>query len=335
MTQDMMTLRALLEKSSDADLLREMIGFTAERLMALEVEGLTGAAHGERSPDRLTHRNGYRDRSWETRAGTVELKIPKLRKGSYFPGFLEPRRMAEKALAAVIQEAYIQGVSTRSVDDLVQAMGMSGVSKSQVSRLCGEIDDKVNGFLDRSLEGEAGCREGQKLFRPYRAANPRKTGPVSRSIPRLVAAGRRPGRMQQVIGFTALEQGRGSIFQQQFDTQVFRPSALLPFIPLEHPNPEPRELARRVEPGGMKLLEKRVRVRTIRRPVFEREDQSLCFGTIRVKSGRDFKGERTDREEHGQCNDDDEISVHPGSYPPPLGQAHRHRTGLIPRAAPA
>ena len=154
MTQDMMTLRALLEKNSDADLLREMIGFTAERLMALEVEGLTGAAHGERSADRITHRNGYRDRSWETRAGTVELKIPKLRKGSYFPGFLEPRRMAEKALAAVIQEAYVQGVSTRSVDDLVQAMGMSGVSKSQVSRLCGEIDDKVNGFLDRPLEGD-------------------------------------------------------------------------------------------------------------------------------------------------------------------------------------
>ena len=131
MTQDMMTLRALLEKSSDADLLREMIAFTAARLMALEVEGLTGAAHGERSPERITHRNGYRERSWETRAGTVALKIPKLRKGSYFPGFLEPRRMAEKALTAVIQEAYIKGVSTRSVDDLVQAMGMSGISKSQ------------------------------------------------------------------------------------------------------------------------------------------------------------------------------------------------------------
>ena len=148
---DMMTLRALLEKSSDADLLREMIGFTAERLMAVEVEGLTGAAHGERTPDRLTHRNGYRGRSWETRAGTVALKIPKLRKGSYFPGFLEPRRMAEKALTAVVQEAYIQGVSTRSVDDLVQAMGMSGISKSQVSRL---IDDKIQSFLDRPLEGD-------------------------------------------------------------------------------------------------------------------------------------------------------------------------------------
>ena len=131
MTDDMMALRGLLEKSSDADLLREMIGFSAERLMELEVEGLTGAAHGARSPERITHRNGYRERAWETRAGTVALRIPKLRKGSYFPGFLEPRRMAEKALTAVIQEAYIKGVSTRSVDDLVQAMGMSGISKSQ------------------------------------------------------------------------------------------------------------------------------------------------------------------------------------------------------------
>ncbi len=154
MTDHMMTLRTLLEKSSDADVLREMIGFTAQRLMALEVEGLTGAGHGERSPERINQRNGYRDRVWETRAGTVELKIPKLRKGSYFPGFLEPRRMAEKALTAVIQEAYIQGVSTRSVDDLVQAMGMSGISKSQVSRLCADIDDKVHSFLDRPLEGD-------------------------------------------------------------------------------------------------------------------------------------------------------------------------------------
>ena len=154
MTDDMMTLRTLLEKTSDADLLREMIGFSAERLMELEVQGLTGAGYGERTPERLTHRNGYRERSWETRAGTVALKIPKLRKGSYFPGFLEPRRMAEKALAAVIQEAYVQGVSTRSVDDLVQAMGMSGISKSQVSRLCAEIDDKIRNFLERPLEGE-------------------------------------------------------------------------------------------------------------------------------------------------------------------------------------
>jgi len=150
----MIALRTLLEKSPDADLLREMIGFAAHRLMELEVESLTGAAHGERSPDRINYRNGYRERDWETRAGTVELRIPKLRKASYFPGFLEPRRMAEKALTAVIQEAYIHGVSTRSVDELVRAMGMTGISKSQVSRLCGEIDDKVAVFLNRPLEGD-------------------------------------------------------------------------------------------------------------------------------------------------------------------------------------
>src|SRR5438105_15843030 len=134
MTDEMMSLRALLEKSSDAELLREMVGFAARRLMELEVASLTGAAHGERNPERITQRNGYRDRDWQTRAGTVELRIPKLRKGSYFPGFLEPRRLAEKALTAVIQEAYIQGVSTRSVDELVRAMGMTGICKSQVSR---------------------------------------------------------------------------------------------------------------------------------------------------------------------------------------------------------
>jgi putative transposase len=154
MTDEMMNLRALLEKSSDADLLREMVGFAAQRLMELEVEGLTGAAHGARSESRTNHRNGYRDRSWETRAGTVALRIPKLRQGSYFPGFLEPRRMAEKALTAVIQEAYVQGVSTRSVDELVKAMGMTGISKSQVSRLCEEIDGKVAAFLNRPLEGD-------------------------------------------------------------------------------------------------------------------------------------------------------------------------------------
>jgi putative transposase len=154
MTDETMGLRGLLEKSGDATFLREMIGFAAQRLMELEVGEATGAALGERSPDRLVQRNGYRERDWQTRAGTVELRIPKLRRGSYFPAFLEPRRTAEKALTAVIQEAYVGGISTRSVDDLVRAMGMDGVSKSQVSRLCAEIDDRVRDFLARPIEGD-------------------------------------------------------------------------------------------------------------------------------------------------------------------------------------
>ena len=154
MTKASMSLAELAEKGPDADLLRQMIQFVAQRLMDMDVETLCGAAYGERSAERANSRNGYRERVWETRAGAVDLKLPKLRSGSYFPGFLEPRRTAEKALAAVIQEAYIQGVSTRSVDDLVKAMGGTGVSRSQVSRMCAEIDDRVKAFLDRPLEGD-------------------------------------------------------------------------------------------------------------------------------------------------------------------------------------
>ena len=154
MTDDMINLRNLVENTPDADFPREMIGFAAQRLMELEVGSLTGAGYGEKTHARLAKCNGYRDHDWETRAGTVELRIPKLRKGSYFPGFLEPRRMAEKALTAVLQEAYVHGVSTRSVDDLVKAMGMGGISKSQVSRLCEEIDDKVKTFFGRPIESD-------------------------------------------------------------------------------------------------------------------------------------------------------------------------------------
>src|SRR5512144_1467550 len=154
MTTATMALTELAEKGADIDVLRQMVQFMAQRLMELDVEGRCGAGYDEKSAERLNSRNGYRERSWDTRAGSVELKIPKLRQGSYFPEFLEPRRTAEKALTAVIQEAYVQGISTRSVDDLVRAMGAGGVSKSQVSRLCTEIDERVNAFLERPIEGE-------------------------------------------------------------------------------------------------------------------------------------------------------------------------------------
>jgi len=154
MTKATIALGELAEKGADPDLLRHMIQFVAQRMMEMDVEALCGAGYDVKSTERTNSRNGYRDRSWETRAGTVGLQIPKLRSGSYFPPFLEPRRTAEKALAAVIQEAYIQGVSTRSVDDLVKAMGMTGISKSQVSRLATEIDERVQAFLERPIEGD-------------------------------------------------------------------------------------------------------------------------------------------------------------------------------------
>jgi transposase-like protein len=154
MTEERMALLELIEKNADAELVREMLSFAAGRLMEAEVQARTGAAHGVRDPGRQAQRNGYRERGWETRVGRIELAIPKLRKGSYFPSFLEPRRTAEKALTAVVQEAYIHGVSTRAVDDLVRAMGGTGISKSEVSRLVEEIDGRVNAFLTRPLEGE-------------------------------------------------------------------------------------------------------------------------------------------------------------------------------------
>ena len=154
MTGEGMALLELIEERADGDMVRELLAYAAERLMAVEVEGLCGAKHGERSLARTNQRNGYRERPWDTRAGRIELKVPKLRKGAYFPALLEPRRTAERALAAVIQEAYVHGVSTRAVDDLVRAMGLAGISKSEVSRICAEIDARVDAFLGRPIEGE-------------------------------------------------------------------------------------------------------------------------------------------------------------------------------------
>jgi len=153
MTDERTALPALVEKEADGDLVREMLAFAAVRLMELEVEAATGAPKGARSPTRATHRDGCRERGWETRAGRIDLAIPKLRRGSHFPSFLEPRRTAEKALVAVIREAYVHGVSTRAVDDPVRAMGGRGVSKSQVSRLRAELHARVRAFQARPLEG--------------------------------------------------------------------------------------------------------------------------------------------------------------------------------------
>ena len=154
MTEERLPLAELLAKAGDGDFLRSVAEAVVQLLMETDVEGLIGAGRHERSGDRTTYRNGYRDRTLDTRLGSLQLRIPKLRQGSYFPPFLEPRKTSEKALVAVIQEAWVGGVSTRRVDDLVQAMGLAGISKSTVSKLCKDIDDRVNAFLDRPLAGE-------------------------------------------------------------------------------------------------------------------------------------------------------------------------------------
>lgn len=155
MIKERVDLLGLLRKQAadaDLDFLREAVSVLAEALMDAEVSAQIGAEYGERTPARTTQRNGYRPRRWDTRVGTVELQIPKLREGSYFPALLEPRRRSERALLAVVQQAYVEGVSTRRVDDLVQALGCEGISKSQVSRICAELDGMVADFLGRPLD---------------------------------------------------------------------------------------------------------------------------------------------------------------------------------------
>jgi transposase-like protein len=154
MTEDRLPLADLLAKAGDADFLRSVAEAVLQMLMEADVEGLIGAGRHERTGERLNYRNGFRDRTLDTRLGSLQLRIPKLRQGSYYPPFLEPRKTSEKALVAVIQEAWIGGVSTRRVDELVQAMGLSGISKSTVSKLCKDIDERVGAFLDRPLSGE-------------------------------------------------------------------------------------------------------------------------------------------------------------------------------------
>ena len=154
MTKTTIDIVELLQKHDQSDFLRTIAESVLQLLMEADVDGLIGAGRHERAEHRTTWRNGYRDRSLDTRIGTLNLKVPKLRQGSYFPGFLEARKMSEQALVAVIQEAWIGGVSTRRVDDLVQAMGLNGISKSTVSKLCKDIDERVGEFLNRPLTGK-------------------------------------------------------------------------------------------------------------------------------------------------------------------------------------
>ena len=158
MAEDRMAVLETVRKAisdGDVDFLREGLRVLAEAVMEAEVTEVTGVPHGERDPERrLTRRNGYRERRWDTRVGTVDLAIPRVRDGSYYPSLLEPRRRAERALLAVIQEAYVHGVSTRRVEDVVEALGISSISKSQVSRICAALDAEVEAFRNRSLGGE-------------------------------------------------------------------------------------------------------------------------------------------------------------------------------------
>lgn len=149
-----MELLELVRKAEggDVDFLREGVRVLAQALMEAEVSAQIGAEHSERTLSRVTHRNGYRLRDWDTRAGTIELAIPRVRQGSYLPSILEPRRRAERALTAVVAQCYVEGVSTRRVDDIARAMGLDGISKSQVSRMCAELDEVVAAWRNRPLD---------------------------------------------------------------------------------------------------------------------------------------------------------------------------------------
>jgi transposase-like protein len=155
MTQPTIALLEYLRKmgmDQDKDFLAESVRVMSQMLMELEAQQITGADLHERTPERINYRNGYRDRSWETRVGEINLRIPKLRQGSYFPSLLEPRRHAEQALLAVVQQAYVEGVSTRKVDDLLKALGLTGIDKSEVSRICKGLDEVVEEFRNRPLD---------------------------------------------------------------------------------------------------------------------------------------------------------------------------------------
>jgi len=181
--------------SNNVDFLKEALNVLVHSLMEAEVTAQIGAERYERNTERTNQRNGYRHREWHTRVGTLDLSIPKLRKGSYFPSLLEPRKRAEKALLSVVQEAYIHGVSTRKVDELVESLGMKGISKSEVSRICKELDDVVIAFKERPLEGQFPYVWLDATFPKVRE------GGRVRSMALVVAIGVRETGDREVLGF--------------------------------------------------------------------------------------------------------------------------------------
>jgi putative transposase len=184
-------------RSEHADVLRESVAFMVRELIEAELAARIGAEHGERAPERrTTQRNGYRCRDWDTRVGTIELAIPKLRRGSFMPSILEPRRRAEQALVAVVQEAYVNGVSTRKVDRLVEQLGLHGMSKDQVSRLCRGLDDQVRVFRERPLDGG----EYPYLWLDAKVERVREPGGVRQKCVVIAKGVSRAGH-QEIVGF--------------------------------------------------------------------------------------------------------------------------------------
>ena len=194
--RDRMTIEEVVRqvlRDEHGDVIRESVRAVAQELMQAEVSELIGAGHGERSEDRATHRNGYRPRRWDTRAGEIELQIPKLRQGSYFPSFLQPRKRSEQALVSVVQQAYVCGVSTRRVDQLVESLGLR-ISKSEVSRIAGLLDEQVQAFRERPLEGRY-----PYLFVDAKVEKVRDGGRVARKCVVIAHAVHETGR-REIIG---------------------------------------------------------------------------------------------------------------------------------------
>jgi transposase-like protein len=193
---DRMTIAEVVREvlcDEHADVIRESVKAVAQELMEVEISELIGAQHGERTEDRATHRNGYRPRRWDTRAGEIELQIPKMRQGSYFPSFLQPRKRSEQALVSVVQQAYVCGVSTRRVDQLVESLGLR-ISKSEVSRIAGLLDDQVQAFRERPLEGRY-----PYLFVDAKIEKVRDGGRVARKCVVIAHAVHETGR-REIIG---------------------------------------------------------------------------------------------------------------------------------------